>query len=73
MYDYNMIEEIRKELSIQNLNDIVDYRCNWTEHLLRMKYSKVSANVHSSWQKKHWSTKRKMETITYEGGTSLDG
>jgi hypothetical protein len=37
MYDYKMIQEIRKELSIQNPNDIVDYRCNWTEHLLRMK------------------------------------
>jgi hypothetical protein len=37
MYDYKMNEETRKELSIHNLNDIVDYRCNWIEHLLRMK------------------------------------
>jgi hypothetical protein len=27
-YDYKMNEQIRKELNIHNLNDIVDYTCN---------------------------------------------
>lgn len=75
-YDYKMNEEIRKELNIYNLNDIVDYRCNWTQCLLRMRdthISQVSAHAHSSWQNKRRTTKRTMETTTHEDGTRLDG
>lgn len=48
-YDYKMNEQIRKELNIHNLNDIVDYTCNWcnwTQHLLRTWDTCISKLVH---------------------------
>jgi hypothetical protein len=37
LYDYKTNEQIRKQLNIYSLNDnIVDYRHQWTRHLLIM-------------------------------------
>jgi len=45
-YDYKMNKQIRKELNIHNLHDIVDYRCHWTQHLLRMRDTHIPKLVH---------------------------
>jgi hypothetical protein len=41
-----MNEQIRKEINTHNLHDIVDYRCNWTQHLLRMRDTHIPKLVH---------------------------
>ena len=45
-YDYKMNEQIRKELNIRNLNDIVDYKRNWTQRLLRTRDTHIHKLVH---------------------------
>jgi hypothetical protein len=45
-YDYKLNEQFRKELNIHNVHDIVDYRCNWTQHLLRTRDTHIPKLVH---------------------------